>query len=281
MSTWDPDYDPGPQDFGPGEWFRIAIAWSQTATAIYGLLVIFWLVRVLEWPFGRPITPEITKLACRLSLRSIGIRLEVRGKPMRGAGAVVANHVSWLDIFAMNSLQRIFFVAKSEIKRWTGVGVLAKTTNAVFITRDPRMARHQQELFAERFRRGDTLLFFPEGTSTDGMQVLPFKTTLFAAFFHAGMTVKLLVQPVTVNYRPPAGEDPRFYGFWGSMGFRDHVFKVLSVPEGGSVELIYHEPVAVAQFSDRKELARYCEQTVRSAHKPFGVNPMRACPPTP
>ena len=266
MSTWDPDHDPGPRSFDKVAWLRIAVVWLQTVTVIYGFLVLFWLVRFFEWPFGRQVTPEITKLTCRLSLRLMGIQLRVSGTPMQTAGAVVANHVSWLDIFAMNAQQRIFFVAKFEVKKWFGVGILAKTTNAVFIKRDPRLARAQQELFASRFQRGDTLLFFPEGTSTDGMQVLPFKSTLFASLFQGDQTNGLMVQPVTVNYEAPPGEDARFYGFWGRMSFRDHIFKVISIPEGGSVELIYHRPVQVAQFSNRKELARYCEETVRAAH---------------
>lgn len=280
MNTWDPDYDPGPGKFGPRAWIRIILVWLQTATVVYGLLVLFWLVRAAEWPFGRPITPEITRIACGASLRLMGLRLRTHGTPMKAAGAVVANHVSWLDIFALNVKQRVFFVAKSEIKLWFGIGILAKTTDAVFIERDRRKAREQQDLFASRFRRGDTLLFFPEGTSTDGMQVLPFKSTLFSALFHKELEGALMVQPVTVNYEAPPGEKSNFYGFWGNMSFRDHIFKVISVPRGGAVNLIYHRPVPTSRFRDRKELARHCEETIRAAHIRPDLSREPANPPT-
>ena len=279
MNTWDPDHNPAPRRFGPGTWIRIILVWLLTASVVYGLLVMFWLVRAAEWPFGRPVTPGITRIACGASLRLMGIRLRIDGTPMKAAGAVVANHVSWLDIFAMNAKQRVFFVAKSEIKRWFGIGILAKTTDAVFIDRDRRKAREQQELFASRFLRGDTLLFFPEGTSTDGMQVLPFKSTLFSALFHRDMEDSLMVQPVTVNYEAPPGEEANFYGFWGSMSFRDHIFKVISVPRGGAVDLIYHPPVSTSQFRDRKDLARHCEETIRAAHIRPGLSRASAGPP--
>ena len=280
MNTWDPDHDPGPGSFSPRAWIRIILVWLQTATVVYGLLVLFWLVRAAEWPFGRPVTPEITRIACGASLRLMGLRLRTHGTPMKAAGAVVANHVSWLDIFALNAKQRVFFVAKSEVKLWFGIGILAKTTDAVFIERDRRKAREQQELFASRFRRGDTLLFFPEGTSTDGRQVLPFKSTLFSALFHKEMTGGLMVQPVTVNYEAPPGERSDFYGFWGSMSFRDHIFRVISVPRGGAVELIYHRPVPTSRFRDRKELARHCEETIRAAHIRPDLSREPASPPT-
>ena len=267
MSDRGPDTLPEPVSLGLRHYATFVVTWMMVAVVIYGLLVVFWLVRLFEWPFGRPVTPDITRLASRTSLRLMGIRLSVRGTPMRMAGATVANHVSWLDILVMNSHQRVFFVAKSEISRWFGIGVLARTTGAVFIERDRRQARQQRSRFIKRFLRGDTLLFFPEGTSTDGLRVLSFKPTLFAAMFDDRLRDRLHVQPATVNYRAPPGQDRRFYGFWGEMALAGHMLKVLATGERGSVELVYHEPVAVSRFDDRKSLASYCEQVVRSGHQ--------------
>jgi 1-acyl-sn-glycerol-3-phosphate acyltransferase len=93
--------------------------------------------------------------------------------------------------------------------------------------------------------------------------VLPFKTTLFAAFFDPSLKDSLMVQPVSVIYAAPPGEDARFYGWWGAMGFGPHLLKVLACRRPGAVTLVYHPPVAVADFPDRKALARYCETMVR------------------
>ena len=98
---------------------------------------------------------------------------------------VVANHASWLDIFALNAPQRIYFVSKDEVRDWPGIGWLARATGTVFIARKSREAGVQARLFETRMAAGHRLLFFPEGTSTDGRRVLPFKTTLFAAFLVA------------------------------------------------------------------------------------------------
>ena len=73
----------------------------------------------------------------------------------------------------------------------------------------------------------------------------------------------LEVQPVSVVYRAPPGEDPRFYGWWGDMDFGSHLLKVLTQRRQGAVEVIYHPPVAVAATRDRKALAAACETAVR------------------
>ena len=173
------------------------------------------------------------------------------------------NHVTWIDIFSFNAVQRIIFVAKTEVAEWTGIGILAKATGTVFVERNPRRALRQRDEFVTRLARGDKLLFFPEGTSTDGLRVLPFKPTLFAAFFAEELKDRLKVQPVTVRYRPRKDQDPAFYGFWGEMGFGESMLKVLSAPRNGDVDVIFHEPVRVAGFAHRKDLAAYCEGKVR------------------
>jgi 1-acyl-sn-glycerol-3-phosphate acyltransferase len=179
---------------------------------------------------------------------------------------VVANHASWLDIFVLNAVDRVYFVSKAEVSGWPGIGWLAQATGTVFISRRGQEARDQQALFEERLRAGHRLLFFPEGTSTDGLRVLPFKTTLFAAFFTHGMEHVMQLQPVTVVYHAPPGADPRFYGWWGDMGFAPHLLAVLSAPRRGAVDVVLHAPLAADAFDGRKALARACEMAVRDAH---------------
>jgi 1-acyl-sn-glycerol-3-phosphate acyltransferase len=110
------------------------------------------------------------------------------------------------------------------------------------------------------------LLFFPEGTSTDALRVLPFKSTLFQAFFQHGFDRVLQIQPVTVIDRAPPGADPGFYGLWGEMDFAPHLLLTLAARRQGSVEVIYHPPVPVDAFASRKELAAHCERVIRTSH---------------
>ena len=137
-------------------------------------------------------------------------------------------------------------------------------TGTVFIARKGTEAKRQQALFEERLRMGHKLMFFPEGTSTDAIRVLPFKSTLFAAFYTHGLDHILHIQPVTVIYRAPNGRSPRYYGWWGDMDFAPHLLIVAAEWPQGSVEVVFHEPVAVNAFADRKALARHCESAIRT-----------------
>ena len=183
---------------------------------------------------------------------------------MDGPGAVVANHSTWLDIFALNASKRIYFVSKAEVAKWPGIGWLARATGTVFIKRDRRQAASQIEAFKERLGAGHKLLFFPEGTSTDGLLVLPFKPTLFAAFFDPALAENLRLQAVTLNYLAPNGASPRFYGWWGDMEFGPHLLATLAAPRQGKVTVVYHRPVKLTAFRDRKVLAKSLEDQVRS-----------------
>ena len=227
------------------------------------------MVRLVERPlFGmaRPWSPHITQFVCRSAFPILGIGFSVTGKPMTQHGAVVANHSSWLDIFALNAAQRIYFVAKSEVEHWAAIGWLARATGTVFIARKGSEAKAQQALFEERLRAGHRLLFFPEGTSTDALRVLPFKSTLFAAFYTHGLDRIMHIQPVTVLYHAPEGEDARYYGWWGDMTFAGHLLRILATKRPGRVEVIFHPEVPVDAFAGRKDLAAHCERVIRTSH---------------
>ncbi|MBB5723841.1 1-acyl-sn-glycerol-3-phosphate acyltransferase [Loktanella ponticola] len=183
---------------------------------------------------------------------------------MRGPGAIVANHASWLDIFALNARKRIYFVSKSEVANWPGIGWLARATGTVFIKRDRKDAANQINVFQTRLEAGHKLLFFPEGTSTDGLQVLAFKPTLFAAFFADGLRETMRIQPVTVKYLPADGVDPRIYGWWGDMDFGPHMLATLAASHQGAVSVRYHAPVQVRDFANRKDLSFAVEAAVRA-----------------
>ncbi len=250
-----------------GGWLMVALRLPVIGVICYGGLLLLLLLRLVEYPLyrrARPFTPYITTAVCRACLAVLGLRHTVLGHPMRGQGAVVANHSSWLDIFVLNACQTVYFVSKAEVARWPGIGWLARATGTVFIARDPKQAKVQRAEFEDRLRPGHRLLFFPEGTSTDGLGVLPFKSTLFAAFFSNSFKGGLRIQPVSVLYRAPRGRSRRFYGWWGDMAFAPHFLTVLAQGRQGAVEVVFHDPVEVAEFTDRKALALYCEETVRA-----------------
>ena len=116
----------------------------------------------------------------------------------------------------------------------------------------------------ERLQRLSGL--FPEGTSTDGLQVLPFKTTLFQSFLTDHLKNRIAIQPVSVVYHAPDGQKTRFYGWWGDMDFATHLLRTLATPKQGSISVRYHDPLPVSAYPNRKALAAACEAAVRQGH---------------
>ncbi|WP_210529801.1 lysophospholipid acyltransferase family protein [Rubellimicrobium arenae] len=253
---------------GPADLCRAVLRGVPLALLLSGGLALNWMVRLVERPLCHPrtpVSPGITVVVCRVALWLIGLRLEVAGTARSGPGAVLANHSSWLDILVLNSRQRVVFVSKAEVASWPGIGALARATGTLFIRREARAeVAEQARAITERLGRGQTLVLFPEGTSTDNQQVLPFKPALLAGLLAAGAPEGVAVQPVTLRYDAPPSQDPRFYAWFGDMDFAPHALAVLSARRRGQVRLTYHPPIPVAG-RDRKSIAAEAERAVRSA----------------
>ncbi|MCF6443403.1 1-acyl-sn-glycerol-3-phosphate acyltransferase [Nereida sp. MMG025] len=265
--AWNPDDMPPLPPMTAMALVRVAWRGGILGLVTFSCLALLLLVRLIERPvFGqaRPVTPFITQFVCRAAFVILGIKRRVIGEVMPHKGAIVANHSSWLDIFTLNASKRIYFVSKAEVAKWPGIGWLARATGTVFIARDPRQARIQKQMFEDRLKAGHRLLFFPEGTSTDGKRVLTFKPTLFAAFFEDALREEMWIQPVSVIYHAPKGAEPRFYGWWGDMDFAPHLLSTLAAHRQGSVDVVYHPALKVGDFADRKALAAAAEAQVRA-----------------
>jgi 1-acyl-sn-glycerol-3-phosphate acyltransferase len=240
---------------------RAAAAALATALALAAFLLGRGLRRTLA-P-GVSFHFAAARLWSRVMLWLIGARLEVRGAPMREGGALLANHSSWADIPALRATGLLYFVSKAEVRGWPGVGWIAEVCGTVFVERRRGAAPAQRAELRDRMIAGRRLLIFPEGTSSDGRRVLPFKSTLLSALFEPEIRPLACAQPVTVDWRPGPGLPPEFYGWWGNMPFGAHVLSALSRGRGGRVVVTFHPPRPVAGFPDRKALARWAEAAVR------------------
>jgi 1-acyl-sn-glycerol-3-phosphate acyltransferase len=157
------------------------------------------------------------------------------------------------------------FVAKSEVRAWPGIGWLARATDTMFVQREARRdAAAQAHEVAMRLRKGQRLALFPEGTSTDNQRVLTFRSTLLAGLLRPDVRDGIQVQPVTLSYGAPPGEDRRFLAWYGNADFGPHALAVLSARRTGSVRVTFHPPLPV-EGRDRKSLAAQAEAAVRSA----------------
>lgn len=267
--TWQPDHTPAiPKPRGL-EWIRVVYRGTALVLVLLIGLVTLLGLRLIERPFNgshRPWSPHVTVAVCRMALRILRLPIDITGRPMAEHGAIVANHSSWLDIFVLNAAAPVYFVSKAEVANWPMIGWLARSTGTVFIRRSRGEAARQTAMFEDRLKVGHRLLFFPEGTSTDGLRVLPFKPTLFAAFFSDALP-DISVQPATVIYHAPPGEPAHFYGWWGDMEFGPHLLHLLGTPRQGRVAVIWHAPLKVSDFAGRKALAAEACRTIETAHR--------------
>jgi len=268
-STWrgaEPDHLP---PLGTAQKLRGAVRLTAFILTTAVILGMFLVGRALRGAFGRRVTFHFLLAQCwaRAGLWLAGLGLRVEGRPV-GAGALVANHSSWIDILALRAVALVYFVAKSEVRDWPVVGFITRVTGTVFIERRRSHAKRQEEILRERIAASQLLAFFPEGTSTDGLRVLPFKSSLFSVFFLDGHGAELWVQPVTIRYFPDPrdGVSPSFYGWWGDMNFEAHIWQVLARSRHGLVEVIFHEPVRPTAFGDRKLLADHAGRAVAEGH---------------
>ena len=265
MNTWNgaspPDLPPPPPGGRIIGILRLTVFVVMTAVA----LAIFITGRYLRAWAGHWVTYHFltARLWSRAGLWLLGLRLVVRGQPV-ASGALVSNHCSWADILTLRAVRLMYFVAKADVREWPAIGFITAVTGTIFVERKRSQAKLQEQVLRQRIAADQLLIFFPEGTSTDGLRVLPFKSSLFSAFFYDHHAADLWIQPVTLRYAPAPGSGlpPEFYGWWGDMGLGSHVWAVMSRSFGGRAEVIFHQPVKPQAFSSRKALAEHCGAVV-------------------
>lgn len=198
-----------------------------------------------------------------------GLRLSISGQLSKQRPTLyIANHVSYLDIFLLGSIVPGYFVAKSEVSGWPLLGKLARLQNTLFIERNSRRAREQVEILQKQLVDGGNLILFPEGTSTDGAHVEPFKSSLFHAA-ESKANVDISIQPMTLAYTHHKGLKMTqpirdYYAWYATMPFLSHFVQALGM-RNADIELIFHAPVKVADFDSRKACAEHCWSAVNTA----------------
>lgn len=244
---------------------------------ILAALVLLFLVlvpfQIIGIVFNTSLQRTVPHLFHRVLCKVIGVRItEVGTRTRENPALILANHASWLDIPVIGAIAPVVFVAKSEVATWPIFGTLAKLQRTVFIERERRAKTGEAAReMAERLRGGDAVLLFPEGTSSDGVRILPFRSALIGAVHHAiGDSThhqKVTVQPVSLAYvgigGVPVGRALRDKVAWyGDADLLPHLFNVVAA---GAVDITvtWGEPVAYDINADRKQIARNAEAAVR------------------
>lgn len=194
----------------------------------------------------------------RRLLEILGVRLCVAGTPPTG-GFLVSNHISWLDIYAINASAPAAFVSKDDVRGWPLIGWLAANTETIFLERGSRSAAMQaKERMAAVLREGTLVGAFPEGTTSVGDTVLPFHAALFQAAVDAGVATV----PAVLRYTERNGEASRAAAYVGDTSLWQCVKAVLAADR-----LTVHVdflPAMEASMQDRRHLAAHAHRLIAS-----------------
>lgn len=197
---------------------------------------------------------SLIKWWCGGLVRAFHIKVTISGNlpPTSTRGAMfVANHISWADIHALNSQIALRFIAKAEIKNWPIFGYLAQKADALFIDRGKRqVAGEIVGITSASLAEGDNLCFFPEGTTTDGKQVLAFKSSVLQAAINANTTV----WPVAIRYVNLDGSINTEMAYAGETGLMESMLQIIK-QKNALVELHFLPPIH-ASTQNRRDLTQ-------------------------
>lgn len=174
---------------------------------------------------------EWMRFCGRLVLASMGIHSRVEGELPKGVTVIVANHLSYLDIVIAAAAFPCIFVARHDVVEWPVFGVLSRLGGTIYLDRASRASAWEAvDMMALRLAEGAPVLFFPEGTSTDGSQVIRFHSTLFAAAVEAALPVTpAAISYETCNARSSGMITERDLCWFGDDLFLPHLLRVLGV----------------------------------------------------
>jgi 1-acyl-sn-glycerol-3-phosphate acyltransferase len=198
---------------------------------------------------------------CRGLLRALNIQLKISGQVPSShchGTMLVANHISWVDIHAINSVIPVRFVAKMEIKSWPIFGYLVKKSGTIFIDRTSRRdASRVVDIISLALKQDDNICFFPEGTTTEGLSVWPFKSSILQAALNAQATVI----PLTIRY-PLASNQPNIAAAYaGETTLIESIDSFLNMKKP-VVHLHFSAPIGYEASHTRQTLAKQAEHII-------------------
>ncbi|MGA7750967.1 MAG: lysophospholipid acyltransferase family protein [Gallionella sp.] len=202
-----------------------------------------------------------------LTILNIGIQIEGH-QTSRGAGGclIVANHVSWLDIFVLNAIHPAQFIAKSEVRNWPVIGWLSRRIDTIFIE---RAMRQNASLINQRvsllLKQGACVGLFPEGTTTDGKQVGHFHSALIQPAIDAGARLC----PIALRYQNDDGEPSSIAPFTGDTTLVRSIWQILRCPHLNA--LVVHTPALLVTGENRRVLARTAQAAIAQGLQNFGA----------
>lgn len=248
---------------------------SLKAARLFGHILLGLVLLVVTgglWDNGNRVLKATKRWWLFRITRLLGMEIEVIGTlPEKSVTGMlfVSNHVSWTDIPVIGGLTQINFLSKAEVRKWPLVGHLAHGTGTLFIQRGSGDAGHVSRQIADYLRSGRSVLFFPEGTSSDGRSLLRFHRKLFHVCEH----VETQICPVVIHYAVD-GVDHNPVAFVGNDEFTQHIWNLLSYPRiKVSVAVLQPRPLLVDSLEQQVgDIRQEMAQKLEWLHARAGIN---------
>ena len=228
------------------------------------LLLIF--LKLFSNLFSKTISYKLVQIFHKSVLWLINIKVEVIGKPCFKTKGIlyVCNHLSYLDIPVLGSLIPGKFIAKSEISNWPLIGILSKIGNTIFINRNLSYLKKNKTLIKDQIKSGENILLFPEGTTSDGIRVLDFKSSMFFSLNEED----IIVQPIVLKYKRVNGlpfnrNIKPIIAWYGDMDLKTHLLnvrKLFSI----SATITFLKPVKSINYKSRKDMTFLLQNAIDS-----------------
>lgn len=268
---------------------NIQNSWINIQAGFRALLFIITAIISLFFMFISSKTPFALHFFIRLFWKTtaiiLGMKVKCHGQvsPKRPL-LIVGNHSSYLDIAAINSAITTTFVAKSEVAKWPILGKMAQFAGTLFINRDMTKVKVEKNSLKEMISEmAVPVTIFPEGTSNNGNEIKKFKSSLFAMIEEQMQNVMnnetdktIEIQPLTIAYTTRNGKkinnnERDLYAWYidpnnpaGDEDFAPHFWNVFKHGGRFTVEIILHDPLNLKDFKNRKEIAKYCQDTCQT-----------------
>lgn len=236
------------------------------------LLLLSILAFVAVGAVVKRLSPErgkgaLLKACSRTLLRIVGVSVEVRGASASARPLLlVSNHSSYLDIYVLGGSVPVRYTPKAEIAGWPVIGSICRLLDCVFIDRRPGQTAANRDALRAALEQGAVISLFPEGTTSNGKCVLPFRSSYFSLAAEEFAGKPLAVQPACITYTHlngmpiDCGQRPKV-AWYGDMDLVPHVSELLKLGHLRA-QLTFFEPVDIRRFADRKALAAHCEQVI-------------------
>jgi 1-acyl-sn-glycerol-3-phosphate acyltransferase len=237
-----------------------------TFALAYVVTSLFWRAWTQDLSKRRSYYCQTVSFYCSLALWILNFKVQVLGKSDRQQSyLIVGNHLGFLDILVLASVHPSLFVTSLEMKQTPGLGLMTEMAGCLYVDRKKRTGiADEVNQLRQALHQGFTVTLYPEGTSSNGEQMLPLKASLLAAAVGTGIPIL----PAVINYRKVNGEPMsdrwRDFVFWyGELTFAPALFRIMSL-KSVEVELQFCETLDTSTDQHRREIANQLQAVLES-----------------